>query len=222
MDAAARRARVLSLLRSVRLDDSYVDRVPRRLSGGEAQRVAIARALATDPAFLVLDEPTSSLDLHVRRSILTLLDTLQQELGLTYLLISHDLHMVSAHAEEVAVMYLGRIVESGPARQVFQDPQHPYTQALLSATLTADPTVRPSRILLTGEIPSPIDLPPGCLFASRCALALDACRIGRPADRLVGPDHRAACIRIDDGTNRIRPRAPAGPALAPSLVEATT
>jgi oligopeptide/dipeptide ABC transporter ATP-binding protein len=217
LDADARRERVASLLRSVRLDESYLTRMPRRLSGGEAQRVAIARAIATDPAFLVLDEPTSSLDLHVRRSILTLLDTLQQELGLTYLLISHDLHMVSAHADHVAVMYLGRIVEHGPARRVFEDPQHPYTQALLSATLSADPMVRPSRILLQGEIPSPIDLPTGCLFASRCPLALDACRSGPPADRVVAPDHRAACIRIDDGTNRLRPtaRGPGGSVAEP-------
>ncbi len=207
LDARARRLRVVSLLRSVRLDESYLVRSPRRLSGGEAQRVAIARALATDPAFLVLDEPTSSLDLHVRRSILTLLDTLQQELGLTYLLISHDLHLVSAHADQVAVMYLGRIVEQGPARRVFEDPQHPYSQALLSATLSADPTVRPSRILLQGEIPSPIDLPRGCLFASRCPIALEGCLEGPPAERFVEPEHRAACIRIDDGTNRVRPTA---------------
>jgi oligopeptide/dipeptide ABC transporter ATP-binding protein len=217
LDATARLERVVQLLRSVRLDEGYLTRSPRRLSGGEAQRVAIARALATDPTFLVLDEPTSSLDLHVRRSILTLLDTLQQERGLTYLLISHDLHMVAAHADQVAVMYLGRIVETGPAREVFEHPEHPYTQALLSATLSADPTVRPSRILLDGEIPSPIDLPRGCLFASRCPIALDACREGPPVDRFVEPDHRAACIRIDDGTNRVRPtaRGPGGTVAEP-------
>lgn len=214
LDAAGRLERIVSLLRSVRLDERYLTRSPRRLSGGEAQRVAIARALATNPSFLVLDEPTSSLDLHVRRSILNLLDTLQQELGLTYLLISHDLHMVSAHADQVAVMYLGRIVEQGPAGRVFEDPQHPYTQALLSATLSADPTVRPSRILLEGEIPSPIDLPRGCLFASRCPIALDACRAEPPATRVVASDHSVACIRVADGTNRIRPSA-RGPDRAP-------
>ncbi|MBX3030932.1 MAG: ABC transporter ATP-binding protein [Chloroflexi bacterium] len=220
LDATARLERVVQLLRSVRLDEGYLTRSPRRLSGGEAQRVAIARALATDPTFLVLDEPTSSLDLHVRRSILTLLDTLQQERGLTYLLISHDLHMVAAHADQVAVMYLGRIVETGPAREVFEHPEHPYTQALLSATLSADPTVRPSRILLQGEIPSPIDLPPGCLFASRCPIALDACRTAPPEDRSVGPGHSAACIRIDDRTNRLRTARPAAPRAA-ALMEAS-
>lgn len=220
LDAPARLERVVQLLRSVRLDEGYLTRSPRRLSGGEAQRVAIARALATDPTFLVLDEPTSSLDLHVRRSILTLLDTLQQERGLTYLLISHDLHMVAAHADQVAVMYLGRIVETGPAREVFDHPQHPYTQALLSATLSADPTIRPSRILLEGEIPSPIDLPPGCQFASRCPIALDACRTAPPADRSVGPGHTAACLRIDDRTNQLRTTGPAAPRTA-VLMEAS-
>jgi oligopeptide/dipeptide ABC transporter ATP-binding protein len=204
LDAAGRSARVSELLQAVRLDESYLERLPRRLSGGEAQRVAIARAIATHPDLLVLDEPTSSLDLHVRRSILDLLDRLQTEYGLTYLLISHDLHMVSAHADRVAVMYLGEIVEAGPARMVFDAPQHPYTQALLSASLVADPKVRRERILLRGEIPSPIDLPSGCLFASRCALALDACRAERPAPRRLGDDHVAACIRIDDGTNQLR------------------
>jgi oligopeptide/dipeptide ABC transporter ATP-binding protein len=207
LGAEARKERMLELLESVRLGPHYLERVPRELSGGEAQRVAIARAIATNPGFLVLDEPTSSLDLSVRASVLSILARLKRELGLTYLLISHDLHTVSAYADHVAVMYLGTIVESGPAQQVFEDPQHPYTQALLSATLAADPTVKLERFVLTGEIPSAIDLPHGCLFASRCPLVKDDCLAARPSPRQASTDHTAKCIRLDDGTNKIRASA---------------
>src|SRR4051794_3334752 len=208
---AERRSRAIELLEQVRLDASYLNRLPRKLSGGEAQRIAIARAIATNPGFIVLDEPTSSLDLSVRRSILNLLATLRRELGLTYLLISHDLHTISAYADQVAVMYLGLVVEAGTSRRVFEDPQHPYTQALLSATLPADPTVHPERVVLTGEIPSPIDLPHACFFASRCPLVRSDCLIGRPADRIVSDDHSAACVRIDDATNRLGVRTESEP-----------
>jgi oligopeptide/dipeptide ABC transporter ATP-binding protein len=212
LDGGARRERMLELLEHVRLPGRYLDRAPRQLSGGEAQRVAIARAIATNPDFLVLDEPTSSLDLSVRASVLSLLSSLQDKLGLTYLLISHDLHTVAAHADRVAVMYLGAIVEMGPAQRVFDDPQHPYTQALLSASLPADPTLRSNRFLLAGEVPSSIDLPQGCLFASRCPLVIDACLVEQPKFRVAAPGHVAACIRLDDGTNRIptRPRPASG------------
>jgi oligopeptide/dipeptide ABC transporter ATP-binding protein len=203
LGAAARKERTLELLESVRLGAGYLDRIPRELSGGEAQRIAIARAIATNPGFVVLDEPTSSVDLSVRASVLALLSTLQTELGLTYLLISHDLHTVIAHADRVAVMYLGTIVELGPAQQVFEDPQHPYTQALLSASLPADPAVQLDRLVLNGEIPSSIDLPEGCLFASRCPLVKKECLVARPAHRRASADHVAACIRLDDGTNKI-------------------
>jgi oligopeptide/dipeptide ABC transporter ATP-binding protein len=203
LGAAARKDRLLELLVDVRLSASYLDRVPRELSGGEAQRIAIARAIATNPGFLVLDEPTSSLDLSVRASVLSILKRLQDQLGLTYLLISHDLHTVSAYADRVAVMYLGRIVELGPAQRVFDDPQHPYTQALLSASLPADPTVQVDRFLLKGEIPSAIDLPEGCLFASRCPIVKKECLAAPPAHRQASADHTAACIRLDDGTNKI-------------------
>jgi oligopeptide/dipeptide ABC transporter ATP-binding protein len=203
LSAAARKDRLLELLGAVRLGASYLDRVPRELSGGEAQRIAIARAIATNPGFLVLDEPTSSLDLSVRASVLSILKRLQKQLGLTYLLISHDLHTVSAYADRVAVMYLGKIVELGPAQRVFDDPQHPYTQALLSASLPADPTVEVDRFLLKGEIPSSIDLPEGCLFASRCPIVKNECLAARPAHRQASPDHSAACIRLDDATNKI-------------------
>jgi len=203
LDGPARRERMLELLESVRLSPRYLDRVPRQLSGGEAQRVAIARAIATNPGFLVLDEPTSSIDLSIRASVLSILSSLQEKLGLTYLLISHDLHTVGAYADRVAVMYLGAIVELGPAERVFADPQHPYTQALLSATLPADPTRRSNRFVLKGEVPSSIQLPQGCLFASRCPLVMDACLERHPRFRVASPQHVAACIRLDDGTNKI-------------------
>lgn len=204
LGAAARKARMLELVEYVRLGPTYLSRVPRELSGGEAQRIAIARAIATSPSFLVLDEPTSSLDLSVRASVLSILSALQKRLGLSYLLISHDLHTVSAYADRVAVMYLGSIVEIGPADRVFGDPQHPYTQALLSASLSADPTVPVDRLLLKGEIPSAIDLPPGCLFASRCPISKKECLPARPAYRQASLDHLVACIRLDDHTNKVR------------------
>lgn len=212
LDRHKRRRRASQLLERVRLPRAYADRYPRELSGGEAQRVGIARAIATNPDFLVLDEPTSSLDLSVRTGVLHVLMELQQELGLTYLLISHDLATIAAYCDSVAVMYLGSIIEMGPAGRVFGDPQHPYTQALLSSSLPADPSVRLGRHVLEGEIPSSIDLPRGCLFASRCPLVREDCLPERPAFRTVSPGHVAACVRIDDGTNRI-PQAPikAGP-----------
>ena len=204
LKAEARKERMLQLLDNVKLPPAYLSRVPRELSGGEAQRIAIARAIATNPGFLVLDEPTSSLDLSVRASVLSILTGLQKKLGLTYLLISHDLHTVSAYADRVAVMYLGAIVELGPAQRVFEDPQHPYTQALLSASLPADPKVKLNRFVLSGEIPSSITLPQGCLFASRCPLVMSGCLPRQPESRNASADHVAACVRLDDGTNKIR------------------
>ena len=203
MGADERFRRVIDLLDLVRLEERHLDRFPHQLSGGQLQRVGIARAIATNPEFIVLDEPTSSLDLSVQAGILSLLKQLQSELGLTYLLISHDLRTVEAYCDRVAVMYLGSIVESGPADDVFTNPQHPYTQALASAALPADHKAKVERHVLAGELPSPVNLPEGCLFASRCPLVKQACRESMPAMREVGNDHTAACIRIDDGTNRL-------------------
>ena len=201
MTERERGQRAAELLELVNLERVHLNRFPHELSGGQLQRIGIARAIALNPSFIVLDEPTSSLDLTVRAGVLSLLRNLQQELGLTYLLISHDLATVSTYCDEMAVMYLGSVVEQGSARDVFQSPQHPYTQALLSAQLPADPTVKVARHLLTGEIPSPVNLPPGCLFSTRCPLAHDGCRVGRPTYRFVEGTHKASCIRIVDRTN---------------------
>lgn len=201
MTERERGQRAVELLEMVNLDPAHLNRFPHELSGGQLQRIGIARAIALNPSFIVLDEATSSLDLTVRAGVLALLRSLQQELGLTYLLISHDLATVSAYCDEMAVMYLGSIVERGRAADVFADPQHPYTQALLSAQLPADPSIAVQRVMLGGEIPSPVDLPPGCLFSSRCPIVRDECRRGRPDFRTVTISHEASCIRLDDGTN---------------------
>jgi oligopeptide/dipeptide ABC transporter ATP-binding protein len=215
-----REDRIQELLALVRLEPEHLDRFPHELSGGQLQRVGIARAIATNPDFVVLDEPTSSLDLSVRAGILRLLRNLQQSLGLTFLLISHDLHAVANYCDQVAVMYLGSIVEMGPVDRVFGDPQHPYTQSLLTATLPADPTVPIGRHILQGDVPSPLNLPPGCPFASRCPLVLDACLVERPAYR-VRDGHLTACIRVDDATNKLdvgyRGAVVAGPRPATSI-----
>lgn len=199
----ARRDRAVELMRLVRLEPTHLDRYPHELSGGQLQRVGIARALATDPEFLVLDEPTSSLDLSVRAGVLRLLKRLQRQLDITYLFISHDLTTVAQMSDEVAVMYLGTIVEQGPATQVLTDPQHPYTQALLSAALPIQPGNRRDRHVLEGETPSPVDLPDGCLFAQRCPLRRDDCLEGRPPAHQVAEGHHAACVRVPEGTNRL-------------------
>jgi oligopeptide/dipeptide ABC transporter ATP-binding protein len=208
MDADSRQQRARELMELVHLEPHHLDRFPGELSGGQLQRVGIARAIALNPDFIVLDEPTSSLDLTVRAGVLKLLRTLQDELNLTYLLISHDLATIGAYCDEVAVMYLGAIVEHGPAEQIFERPQHPYTQALLSAALPADPTVRLQRRVLTGEIPSPVNLPTGCLFASRCPLVRDDCLPRHPDHRDAGQGQRVACVRVDDGSNLLPASAP--------------
>lgn len=201
MNERERAERAIELLGLVNLERVHLNRFPHELSGGQLQRIGIARAIALNPSFIVLDEPTSSLDLTVRAGVLALLRRLQEELGLTYLLISHDLGTVSAYCDEMAVMYLGSIVERGRASEVFARPQHPYTQALLSAQLPADPTLTVARHVLSGEIPSPVNLPSGCLFATRCPIVHDGCRSRRPAPRTVRGGHEASCIRLDDGTN---------------------
>jgi oligopeptide/dipeptide ABC transporter ATP-binding protein len=190
---AERTATVGELLTQVGLRAELAGRYPRQLSGGECQRVAIARALAVDPKVLLLDEPTASLDVSVRGQILDLLARLQAERGLAYLFISHDLAVVRQIADRVIVMYLGEIIEDGSAEEVFEDPVHPYTRALLTAAPVPEYGHKPQRLRLRGEIPSPTDLPPGCRLASRCPRALPSCSHARPASIAVSSTHSARC-----------------------------
>ncbi|MBM3628629.1 MAG: ABC transporter ATP-binding protein [Alphaproteobacteria bacterium] len=196
---AERRERAEALAERVHLDRAMLDRLPGELSGGQLQRVCVARAIATDPKLIVLDEPTSSLDLSVRAGILELLAEIRATTGAGMLFITHDLGTLRLISDEVVVLYLGSVMERAPTRRIFEEPEHPYTRALISAHLSPDPSHRPERIRLEGEIPSPISLPPGCPFASRCPDARDACRATRPP--LVsrhGGSAEAACIRIDE------------------------
>ncbi|MFZ5549352.1 MAG: ABC transporter ATP-binding protein [Pseudomonadota bacterium] len=174
-DRAQREAEARAMLRQVGLREEHFSRYPHMFSGGQRQRIAIARALMLKPRVLVLDEPVSALDVSIRAQVLNLLDDLQQALDVAYIFISHDLGVVRHVADEVMVMYLGRCVEQGPRDVVFDTPKHPYTRALLSATPTVDPALRRERIILKGELPSPIDRPSGCPFRTRCPLAFERC-----------------------------------------------
>ncbi|WP_211593316.1 ABC transporter ATP-binding protein [Microbispora sp. H10836] len=195
---AARAARVRELLDLVGLTEEYLDRRPGGVSGGELQRVTVARALAVEPRVLVLDEPTASLDVSVKALLVNLLADLRRRLGLSYVLITHEIDIARHLADRVAVMYLGRIVETGDAEQVFTDPRHPYTRALLAAV----PGIgsREPAPLLRGEVPSAVSPPPGCRFHTRCPMAVDACARTEAALE-PGPDgRRVACLRLDDLT----------------------
>jgi oligopeptide transport system ATP-binding protein len=187
--------KVSQLLEMVQLPASFASRYTNELSGGQLQRVNIARALATNPEFLVLDEPTSSLDHSVQANILALLKDLQAKLGLTYLLISHDLEMIANYCDSVSVMYLGKVLESGNIKDVFENPQHPYTKALLSCTLSANPLEKKTQINLQGLPFSPLDLPIGCRFSSRCDQVLPKCLEAQPEMVFQGT-HGTACINI--------------------------
>jgi dipeptide transport system ATP-binding protein len=199
LDAAAREAAVHEMMRRVGLRPEFHGRYPHMFSGGQRQRIAIARALMLRPQVLVLDEPVSALDVSIRAQVLNLLVDLQQEFGLAYVFISHDLSVVRHVADEVLVMYLGRAVEHGTRAQVFEAPQHPYTRALLSATPVADPAARERRaqrrIILRGELPSPFAPPPGCAFHPRCPIAMPQCRDAvPPLEPAQASAHRFACI----------------------------
>lgn len=193
MGRAQRAVRVRELVAMVGLADEHLGRHPHQLSGGQRQRVGIARALAAQPEVLILDEPTSSLDVSVRGQILELLQELQESLSLAYLFITHDLQVVRRVSHRVAVMYLGGIVEQGPTEDVFADPVHPYTRALISAAPTARWGVRPERFRLVGEIPSPVDLPDACRLAGRCPMAEKSCHRAQPALIPFGSHRSAAC-----------------------------
>ena len=205
LDTGDRVRRVRALAERVHLPLATLERFPNELSGGQLQRVSIARALATQPKLIVLDEPTSSLDLSVRAGILKLLDEIRRETGVAIVFISHDLETVELVTDRVLVLYLGSVVEQGATRDIFSAPAHPYTQTLLSANLPPDPDARLARHPVIGETPSPIDLPPGCAFASRCPAAIPSCRAARPPATPLGEAHSAACIRIAEGANILTP-----------------
>ncbi|MCB9758301.1 MAG: dipeptide ABC transporter ATP-binding protein [Alphaproteobacteria bacterium] len=195
------RDRVVQLLERVGLLASHMGRYPHEFSGGQRQRIGIARALALNPSFIVCDEAVSALDVSIQAQVINLLQELQDELGLSYLFIAHDLSVVKHISDRVAVMYLGEIVEMATSEQLFHDPRHPYTQALLSAI----PVPRPSRtkrerIVLTGDVPNPINPPAGCHFHPRCPYAMAKCRTGAsPPTVEIAPGHKAACHLIADG-----------------------
>lgn len=175
LSASERKEKVLSMMAKVGLKTEHYSRYPHMFSGGQRQRIAIARGLMLEPDIVVADEPVSALDVSVRAQVLNLMMDLQHDMGLSYVFISHDLSVVEHIADEVIVMYLGRCVEKGTKEQIFENPQHPYTQALLSATPRLTPELRRARIKLTGELPSPLNLPPGCAFAARCRRAFGVC-----------------------------------------------
>src|SRR5581483_9307896 len=209
-DGAERKRRVQELLEMVGLSSRFLNRYPHEFSGGQRQRIGIARALAVDPEFIVADEPISALDVSIQAQIMNLLARLRDQKKLTYLFISHDLRAVRHVSDRIAVMYLGKIVELGEAKAVYEDPLIPYTRSLISAVPVPDPkieTVR-QRIVLKGDVPSPINPPRGCRFHTRCAYAIDACREVEPQLVQIKPNHFAACIRISPDQPDIERVAP--------------
>ena len=196
LSRAERREKTLEMMAKVGLKTEHYDRYPHMFSGGQRQRIAIARGLMLDPDVLIADEPVSALDVSVRAQVLNLMMDLQQELGLSYVFISHDLSVVEHIADEVMVMYLGRCVEQGSKEAIFANPRHPYTQALLSATPRLNPDDRRERIKLTGELPSPLNPPPGCAFNARCRRRMSSCTQLQPQLKRFG-EQQVACFAVE-------------------------
>jgi oligopeptide transport system ATP-binding protein len=197
-DAAKREERVQELLRICGLNPKFIDRYPHEMSGGQRQRVGIARALALNPKFIVCDEAVSALDVSIQAQVVNLLEDLRDEFDLTYLFISHDLSVVRHLCHRVAVMYLGHMVELAECDELYDNPLHPYTQALLAAIPIPDPTIEGEREhkVIPGEVPSPINPPSGCVFHPRCPLAVDKCKVESPQLREVRPGHWVACPEV--------------------------
>jgi len=191
-----RRARVLELLNLVGLGTEHVDRYPHEFSGGQRQRIAIARALSVNPELIIADEPVSALDVSIQAQTLNLFRELQEQFSLTYLFIAHDLSVIRHISDRVAVMYVGKIVETGPAKQIFERPLHPYTQALLAAVPEADPQKPPPRLTLSGEVTTPIDPPAACRLCGRCPRELPVCSQSHPPLTDMGDDHYVACYNV--------------------------
>jgi peptide/nickel transport system ATP-binding protein len=201
-DANKRAERVAELLRLVGLRPEYMRRYPHAFSGGQRQRIGIARALALNPRLVVADEPVSALDVSVQAQILNLMLELQEKLGLTYLFVAHDLSVVKHISTRVAVMYVGRIVETAPTEELFYSPRHPYTEALMSAVPKPDPRLRSERIILQGEVADPANPPSGCYFHPRCRYAIDVCKEQTPRQEEIAPQHFVSCHRARELTLR--------------------